>query len=154
MTVCQFGQIAPSLHRTAAKIILRFARTLAKTSAGRIPVLFAAHQVDRLLGEAPEPSAHFATIGTARIFTAGRSGIACHGARIDGPGTEAAQLGLRALREDECLLLDPGLPWPQPFVPQALPEGAQPARRRPGGEGEGDARSLLSRVAAAFATGA
>jgi hypothetical protein len=152
MTVCQLGNLAPELHRPAARIILRFARTLAKTSGGRIPVLFAAHQIDRLIGEAPEPSPHFASIATARSFVAGQSGLAGYGAKAEGPGTEAVELALRSLREGEALLLDPLLPWPQPFVPQGLPEGAQPGgSRRSPQEGEGDARVLLAKVASAFA---
>ncbi|MCQ8184594.1 hypothetical protein [Parvularcula maris] len=154
MTVCQLGNLVPELHRPAAKIIQRFAKTLAKTSGGRIPVLFAAHQVDRLMGEAPEPSAHFASLTTARTFASGQSGIATHGAKAEGAGTEAIELALRSLRAGEALLLDPMLPWPQAFTPQALPEGAQPGgSRQTGSEGEGDARALLAKVASAFAGG-
>jgi hypothetical protein len=153
MTVCQFGHVSPALQPVTARIILRFARTLAKTSGGRIPVLFAAHQVDRLLGEAPEPSAYFAPLCTARTFTAGQSGIAAYGAKIEGPGTEAASLALRSIGEGECLLLDPLLPWAQAFTPQGLPDGAKPGQHQ-SDQGSGDARTLLTRVAAAFAGGA
>ncbi|GGY43365.1 hypothetical protein [Parvularcula lutaonensis] len=163
MAVCQLGDVDDALKPVAARVILRLSRTLGEQAAGRVPVLLAIDGCDDLFTERDELSAvhgRFAVVRSAGYGAEASSLCILHRhaatiARLgEGQGAEAdIARECSRLEPGEALLLDPKLPWPQPFTVDPLPQKAIPsATRRENASAEMDVQALLNAVVEAFAS--
>ena len=150
MAVCQLGQIDRALKPAAAKILLRAGRTLAQATGGRVPVLMAAHQADDLGIADAGTSPHFALIASKREAPNDQSTALIHTGTAFLMENEAHQTAAAQLGEGQSVLVEAGLPWPQRFDVDALPDHAVPGHRADGQAPAGDVQSLLEAVTQAF----
>ncbi len=150
MALCQMNTLDPALRPVAASFLVRMAKTLSNATAGRVPVVVAAHRSDRLGLERVDPTPYFGLISAARSMGPLDGMTLLHPGTVLSDEDDWLELSAAQLQDGEAVLVDPSLPWPQRFEVEVLPERAVPGGQTGARQPNADIRSLMETVNQAF----